>query len=64
VVDQGKIVYRLPPFDNIRAQLEKRLKRFPAALGDIRRAYKYPVLISPGLGKLKRTLVEQLQKMQ
>jgi nicotinate phosphoribosyltransferase len=64
VVDQGKIVYRLPPLDNIRAQLEKRLKRFPAALGDIRRAYKYPVLISPGLGKLKRTLVEQLQKMQ
>lgn len=64
VVDKGKIIYKFPSLDNIRARLKRGLERFPPALRDIRAAYRFPVCISPGLTKLKRTLAGQLQQRQ
>jgi nicotinate phosphoribosyltransferase len=64
VVDKGKIVYRLPPLDSIRRFAKANLSRFPEKLKEVRARYKYPVAVSPGLKKLRKSLSRQLGKRQ
>lgn len=64
VVDKGRIIYKSPSLDKIRLFLKDSLLRFPNRLKSIYPRYKYPVIISPGLKKLTRTLAHQLEKRQ
>jgi len=48
----------------IRAFVKKNLSRLPKALREPYSKYKYPVLISPKLKKLRHSLAKQLKKRQ
>jgi len=64
VADKGKIIYKKPSLDRIRKAVKNNLPRFPQALKGVYSKYKYPVLISPRLKKLRRHLAHQLKKRQ
>jgi len=64
VVDKGRVIYKDPSLDSIRAFVQKSLKNFPEQLKDINAKYKYPVRISRGLAKLRKDLADQLEKRQ
>ena len=64
VVQKGRIIYRLPPLDKLRISVKNNLSQFPEAMRDVRSRYEYPVIISPRLKKLRRTLASQLEKRQ
>lgn len=64
VVEKGRIVYRLPSLDNIRKITKNNLLRLPEKLRQVSVKYKYPVVISPGLKKLRKSLWRQLEKRQ
>jgi len=64
VVQKGRIVYRLPSVDKIRISVKNILLRFPQEMKETYSRYEYPVIISPQLKKLRRTLAFQLEKRQ
>lgn len=64
VVQKGRIIYRLPSLDKLRISVKNNLAKFPEAMRDVRSRYEYPVIISPQLKKLRRTLTSQLEKRQ
>jgi len=64
VVDKGKIIYKTPSLDRIRKAVRNNLFRFPKGLKEVYVKYKYPVIISPQLKKLRRDLSHQLEKRQ
>jgi len=64
VVSKGKIVYRSPSLDKIRRYLKKNLTRFPEELKELYPGYKYPVIVSAQLRKLRQALARQLEKRQ
>lgn len=64
VVDKGRIVYKKPTLEQIRQRLRRNLLYFPEELKEIYSQYKYPVVISKGLEKLKLGLIQQLEKRQ
>lgn len=64
VVDRGRIIYRLPSLDKIKMSVRENLIRFPDRLKDIYPRYKYPVIISPQLKRLRQALTHQLKKRQ
>lgn len=64
VVDKGKVVYKEPSLDSIRAFVQKNLRGFPQQLKDINAKYRYPVRISRGLAKLRKDFSGQLKKRQ
>ena len=64
VVSRGELIYNLPSLDKIRNFARNNLAQFPKALRDVYPRYKFPVIISPQLEKLRRTLKYQLEKRQ
>jgi len=64
VIDKGKLVYKLPTLNKIRDFARVNLARLPAALKEVYPKYKYPVVISKGLRKLRRNLSYQLERRQ
>jgi nicotinate phosphoribosyltransferase len=64
MVAQGRIIYRPPSLDKVRTSVKKSLAKFPGRLKEAYPRYKYPVIISPGLKKLRRSLANQLEKRQ
>jgi nicotinate phosphoribosyltransferase len=64
VVSKGKIVYRTPSLDKIRRYLKNNLTRFPEELKELYPGYKYPVIVSVQLRKLRQALARQLEKRQ
>ena len=64
VVDQGRVVYRQPSLDNIRSLAKNNLAEFSEKLKEVYPKYKYPVIISPGLKNLRRSLAHQLETRQ
>lgn len=64
VVSCGNIIYKKPPLDEIREFSEKNLSGFPQELKEVSSKYKYPVIISPGLKKLRQSLSRQLKMRQ
>jgi nicotinate phosphoribosyltransferase len=64
VVDKGKIIYKTPYLDRISKEVKNHLSRFPKGLKEVYSKYKYPVIISPQLKKLRRNLSHQLEKRQ
>jgi nicotinate phosphoribosyltransferase len=64
VIDKGRIIYRSPSLEQIKKRFKDNLLRFPGALKEAHPRYKYPVVISPQLNRLRRTLVHQLEERQ
>lgn len=64
VVDKGKPVYNPPSLGKTRSFLKNSLSKFPKGLRSVSSRFGYPVVISPGLNKLTRTLARQLEKRQ
>lgn len=64
VVDKGRIIYNPAPLESMRLRLRSELSRFPDELKNVYSRYKYPVIISRGLEKLRRALARQLEKRQ
>ncbi len=64
VVQKGRVIYTPPSLDKIRMSLKNNLLKFSKAMRDIYPCYKYPVIISPRLKKLRSTLASQLEKRQ
>lgn len=64
VVRRGKIIYKSPPLDKIREFARRNLSRLPAKSREACVKYKYPVIVSPGLKKLREGLLRQLAKRQ
>jgi nicotinate phosphoribosyltransferase len=64
VVDKGRVIYKTPLLSKIRRFLKRSLSKFPRELKEVRPRYKYPVIISPQLVRLKSKLSQQLQKRQ
>jgi nicotinate phosphoribosyltransferase len=60
VVDKGRCVYKSPSLDKIRAYARANLRSLPAALREVYPRDKYPVLLSPGLRRLRSNLARQL----
>jgi nicotinate phosphoribosyltransferase len=64
VVDRGRVIYKAPSLDRIRIAARDNLSRFRGRLKDIDARYKYPVVISSRLEKLRRDLMHQLETRQ
>lgn len=64
VVDRGRITYKTPSLDKIRMSLKNSLSRFKPSLQDAYIKYKYPVITSNKLEKLRGGLIEQLKDKQ
>jgi nicotinate phosphoribosyltransferase len=64
VVDKGRVIYNAPTLDEIRRYLKNNLSRFLQGLKEIDGKYKYPVVISPQLKKLRQSIRQQLEKRQ
>ncbi|RKY31360.1 MAG: nicotinate phosphoribosyltransferase [Candidatus Omnitrophota bacterium] len=64
VVDNGRVVYKSPSIEKIRAFTKENIEKFDNKLRHIYSEYKYPVLISPQLKKLRNTLHLDLEKRQ
>jgi nicotinate phosphoribosyltransferase len=64
MVENGKVIYRLPSLDKIRDFTRKNLAAFPEKLKAVRSKYKYPVVVSPQLKKLRNKLSAELEKRQ
>ena len=63
-VENGRVIYRMPSLDKIRDFTRRNLAAFPEKLKEIRGKYKYPVVVSPQLKKLRRNLSSELEKRQ
>lgn len=64
VVEKGRIIYKSPSPEAIRSFVQKSLSRLPQRIKDIDAKYKYPVIISQGLAKLRKKISGQLEKRQ
>jgi nicotinate phosphoribosyltransferase len=64
VVNKGKIVYKAQPLEKIRNFAKNNLSGFPETLKDVYPKYKYPVVVSLKLERLRRALISQLKKRQ
>jgi nicotinate phosphoribosyltransferase len=64
VVNKGKIIYKYPSLDRIRSGVRDNLSHLPEGLKEIYPGYKYPVIISPQLKKLRAKLAYQLKNRQ
>jgi nicotinate phosphoribosyltransferase len=64
VVDRGKVIYNSPTLDRIKKFAKDSILRFSDALKGVFPKYRYPVIISPQLKKLRLTLASQLKKRQ
>jgi nicotinate phosphoribosyltransferase len=59
-MERGKIVYELPPLEEIRRRALENLAKLPEKYKRLKRAAKYPVRLSPRLRKLIRELSMKL----
>lgn len=64
VMHKGRIIYKAPSLDGIRKSVRDSLSRFKKQLKDVFAGYKYPVVISPKLNRLRLALARQLEKRQ
>ncbi len=64
VIDKGRLVYKFPSLDKIRDFTKDNLSMLPLPLKEVYPKYKYPVVISQGLRKLRLRLSSLLQKRQ
>jgi hypothetical protein len=64
VIKNGKVIYKAPSLDRVRAFTRSNLSRFPRELKDVSKKYKYPVIVSSKLKSLRNILAHQLGARQ
>ena len=64
VVHRGRVVYKSPSLENIRNSSRNNLSGFAQNLKDADSRFKYPVLVSPGLLNLRKSLSRKLERRQ
>ncbi len=64
VVDKGRIIYKSPDLKKIRSFALRNVASLPRKYKDTLVNSKYPVVISPGLRRLRHALISQLGKRQ
>jgi nicotinate phosphoribosyltransferase len=64
VVDKGNIIYKSPSLEKIKQFCQNNLSHLPVKLKAVYAKYKYSVMVSPQLEKLRRTLTHYLEKRQ
>lgn len=62
VIAKGRLIYKSPSLDKIRISAKNNLIKFPDGLKDIHGRYKYPVILSSRLAKLRRLLAQRIEK--
>lgn len=64
MIENGKLIYGIPPLEEVRSYVSKELARFPDNLKKLKHASTYPVQLSPKLLDVKRQLSRQLKAMK
>ena len=64
VMEKGRIVYDLPPIEEIRKRALNNLSMLPEKYKRLKGAAKYPVELSPQLKKLMKDLREKLKRVE
>lgn len=64
VVDKGKIIYKQPSLEKIRSYTTHNLTRLPQKLKAVYPQDRYPVEISPGIMKLRTSLMREIENRQ
>lgn len=64
MVRNGMLIYRMPSAQKIRGSVREGLSGFPEAMKVAYPRYRYPVIISPGLRRLRAKLAYQSGKRQ
>jgi nicotinate phosphoribosyltransferase len=62
VIENGNLIYRLPPLEEIRERCRENLSRLPDKYKKLVNAGRYPVALSPGLRGLTAKLSQKLKK--
>jgi len=63
-ISSGRLLHRRPALGTIRQLVQDDLSGFSAQLRNVSCKYKYPVIISPGLNKIRQSLMHQLKNRQ
>lgn len=63
VVARGKVVYRPPGLGRVRAYLKRNLALFPKDMKKINKKFEFPLIISPGLKKARKVLINKISKI-
>ena len=63
-VDKGRVIYKNPSIEQSRFMLKNKLAHFPRELKEVYSRYKYPVVVSSGLKKLRDSLKQHLRYRQ
>ncbi len=64
VMEKGKIVYNLPPLEEIRKRALESILKLPEKYKKLKSAPVYPVKLSPRLRRLMKGLTEKLKKVE
>jgi nicotinate phosphoribosyltransferase len=64
VMEKGKIIYDLPPLENIRKRATENLSKLPLKYKKLKGASVYPVEFSPRLRRLIKELTEKLKRVE
>jgi len=62
VMENGKIVCSLPSLDEIRKRAMENVSKLPWKYKKLKRAPRYPVMLSPKLKRLMRELMKRIKK--
>jgi len=62
VMDNGRLIYNLPPLGEIRERCKENLLRLPEKYKKLTNASRFPVILSPGLSSLTAKLSQKLKK--
>ncbi len=64
VMEKGKIVHKLPSLEQIRNNGLQNLSKLPEKCKQLRKAPRYPVILSPNLKKILKELSSELKKIE
>ncbi|MFH1506822.1 MAG: nicotinate phosphoribosyltransferase [Candidatus Omnitrophota bacterium] len=64
VVDKGKVIYKIPSLIQSKGYARRNISNLPRSLRQMGPGKQYPVLVSPGLRRLKRRLVFKLSRAE
>lgn len=64
VMEEGRVVYKLPGLPKSRRLVKQGFLNFPGPMKNVYTSYEYPVIISPGLKELRRALTSNMENRQ
>ena len=64
VMEKGEIISRLPTLDEIRRNASENLSRLPEKHKRLKKASRYPIVLSPHLKRILKDLTQELKKIE